>query len=297
MHDLARSVGKTDFMVLDHDITEGNMSQVYHLSVANNVDIASFPTDLFEAKHLRTLLFLFPTNILGVVPYFLPVNFIYLRVLNLSGCVKNVHESISALICLRYLDLSCTSIETLPRSICNLCNLQTLNLSSCNNLISLPLGMSSITGLRHLNILGCERLTCLPARIGNLVHLQTLPLYIVGMRIGESITELGSLNLRGELSIRCLEYIRDADEAKMANLREKKHLQLLRLQWGTRNEGQKLKLVEGSTSSAANYSKNPYSPISIPLNDGHNVDNVLEYLQPHENLRMLYVKGIQGIDF
>lgn len=240
IRDLAQSIGSKDFKMLGHDVAQGSMARAYHLSILCHSDPASLPKELYGAKDLRTLLFLFCTR---DVPSSFPLNFQYLRVLDLSGCVKKVHELNSDLICLRYLDLSNTSIQSLPHAICNLCNMQTLNLSSCGNLLELPFGLANITGLRHLNIVGCESLTRLPAGLGNLAQLQTSSLYTVGKGIGESITEISCLNLRGELRIRCLENIRDKEEAILANLRAKKYVELLRFQWGSGNEEKIVKLA------------------------------------------------------
>lgn len=109
--------------------------------------------------------------------------------------------------------------------------------------MELPFGLANITGLRHLNIAGRDGLTRLPAGLGNLAQLQTSSLYTVGKGIGESITEISCLNLRGELRIRCLENIRDKEEAILANLRAKKYVELLRFQWGSGNEEKIVKLA------------------------------------------------------
>ncbi|KAG5625332.1 hypothetical protein H5410_010550 [Solanum commersonii] len=290
IHDLARSVGSQDFVILGHDFAQGNMSRVHHLSILFHSDPTSLPKELYGAKHLRTLQFLFCT---GDIPSSFPLNFKYLRVLGLSGCVKKVHESISDLICLRYLDLSSTSIQTLPHTICNLFNLQTLNLSFCGNLMELPFGLANITGLRHLNIVGCNGLTRLPAGLGNLVQLQTLPLYIVGKGIGESISEISSPHIRGELSIRGLENIRDKEEATLANMRAKKYVELLRLQWGSENI---VRMSTGSTSYEVCREVDGTSR-SLSRDNDNVVEGIIECLQPHVNLKKLYIKGYPGFRF
>lgn len=87
-----------------------------------------------------------------------------------------------------------------------------------------------MTCLRHLNLAGCETLTDLPNGFDKLVQLQTLPLYIVSPRA--TLGRLRSLNLRGELKIKHLENVRQAEEAKDANLRKKAHVHSLGLRWG-----------------------------------------------------------------
>ncbi|KAI3445835.1 hypothetical protein Pfo_002500 [Paulownia fortunei] len=291
LHDLARTVGGYDFAVLGHGLAASDLARIHHLSIVCNFDPSSLPEDLFEAKHLRTLLFLFPGGSSDDFTSFLPVNFIYLRVLDLSGCgIKRLNESVSALLCLRYLDLSSNPIQILPHTISNLCNLQTLNLLGCHNLVELPFGIANVTSLRHLNIMGCEALTHMPAMVGKLVHLQTLPIYIVGKMSSESITQLQFLNLRNELTIKCMENIRDAKEAKRANMRDKKHLESLRLQWGSSNGSKDLTPAEGTSTSNCSLSLPPEE-------DREDVEVILKYLEPHAYLKNLCVKGYPGLNF
>ncbi|CAI9770039.1 unnamed protein product [Fraxinus pennsylvanica] len=288
VHDLARTIGGSEFAIFGHGSAPSDLARIRHSSIVCNFDPSSFPRDLFEAKHLRTLLFWFPGGSSGDIPYFLIMKFICLRVLDLSGSgIKRLHESVSALLCLRFLDLSSTSIQTLPNTISDLSNLQTMNLSGCCYLVELPFGMANVTSLRHLNIMGCEGLTQMPAGIGNLVHLQTLPIYIVGKRTWESIAELHSLNLRGELHIKCMENIRDAKEAREANMREKKHLQTLRVQWGISKKSKELSPTKVTSSDS--------SSSSLPEDSRKDVEDILECLEPHANLKNLLIKGYPGI--
>ncbi|RYR23994.1 hypothetical protein Ahy_B02g057489 isoform A [Arachis hypogaea] len=76
-------------------------------------------------------------------------------------------EETSELINLRYLDLSWSAVKTLPESLCNLCNLQTLKLEGCSKLTMLPNGMYNLVNLRHLNIRGTP-LKKMPTGMGKL---------------------------------------------------------------------------------------------------------------------------------
>ncbi|KAJ7943921.1 Disease resistance protein [Quillaja saponaria] len=108
---------------------------------------------------------------------------------------------IGNLIHLRYLDLSHSSITTLPESICSCWNLQTLKLNNCYSLVSLPKHLRRLRNLRHLNISSCNSLTEMPLKIGELTNLKTLSDFVVGEKNGYGIGELHGLDLRGNLKI------------------------------------------------------------------------------------------------
>nr|POF23671.1 disease resistance protein rga2 [Quercus suber] len=87
--------------------------------------------------------------------------------------------------------------------------------------------------------------------------------------LGHRIEELGPLNqLRGQLSIRSLEHVRDKKEARGANLVEKDKIYKLRFYWSKEREG-----------------------------NGDNDEEVLEGLQPHQYLKSLTIQNYQGKKF
>ncbi|XP_016198982.1 disease resistance protein RGA2-like [Arachis ipaensis] len=166
---------------------------------------------------------------------------------------------------LRYLNLSRTSIKKLPESTSSLCNLQVLNLNDCDKLQQLPRHLKYLKALRHLYLRWCSSLVRMPHEIGQLTSLKTLNIYIVGKKKGLRLDELEQLCLRGELHIKNLERVRDAADAKKANLMVKQLNELL-LEWG-RNEQSKLQ---------------------------QNVEQILKALEPHPKLIKLEVGGYQG---
>ncbi|PRQ20880.1 putative leucine-rich repeat domain, L domain-containing protein [Rosa chinensis] len=209
-------------------------------SVVCSSSSALIPEALCEAKRLRTLNFLSPReDYMEAIPTIL-ATFKHLRMLNFSGSgIKSLHQEIGGLISLRYLDLSNTTLETMPATICDRCHLQTLNLSSCRELKELPSGTTKLINLRHLNIDDCPRLAGMPPSMGILQQLQTLPVYIIGRNFETSIFQIISMNLRGKLKIKCLE------EAKIPfgnNMIKRwmltKEFQSLELLW--QNDGGKL---------------------------------------------------------
>ncbi|PON63311.1 LRR domain containing protein, partial [Parasponia andersonii] len=170
---------------------------------------------------------------------------------------------------LRYLNLSYSDIRTLPESICDLQNLQTLNLTGCSFLQKLPKHISRLRSLRHLNIFGCVQLSELPRNMGRLTFLRTLSIFIVGSKRGCHLEELQGLNLGGELEIKGLEKVRSPLDAKKANLTRKRDIKKLCLYWGTKES----ELQE------------------------HVVDQVLEALEPSPTLNIMEIKNYNGVCF
>ncbi|KAK8692422.1 hypothetical protein V6N13_075881 [Hibiscus sabdariffa] len=149
----------------------------------------------------------------------------------------------------------------------------------CSDLIELPRNLARMLRLRHLVINGCERLTCLPGNIFRLRHLQTLSLFIVAhetnLRENGNLRELNLLQLKGELTIRKLENVKREFLAQ-ANLKDK-NLHSLELSWGDDHEGLNLNTSNDFICKMG--------------------ENVLECLQPPENLKRLSLKGYPGISF
>lgn len=276
IHDLAQSVVGGEFVVLEHGHIPRHLAQTRHSSVVCDSDLQTIPESLYEAKKLRTLNLLFSKGDLGEAPPKLFSSFRYLRTLNLSGSgIKKLHSSISCLISLRYLNVSNTLIEILPESICDLGYLQVLNLSDCHDLIELPRRLASIFQLRHLMIYGCCRLSQFPDHIGRLIQLQTLPVFIVGTEISQGLRQLHLLPLAGELNIRKLENVKPGSDAASARLRTKPKLHSLGLSW-----------------------RNNHDALTKETDDrNRQAEEVLDSLQPHQNLKRLSVEGYSGDRF
>eukprot|EP01018_Ginkgo_biloba_P008266 Gb_08485 [translate_table: standard] len=108
---------------------------------------------------------------------------------------------------LRVLDLSSTSITSLPRTLSRLRSLELLNLRCCNKLKCLPAAIGELEKMKHLDLSRCTALEFLPYEIGNLTSLQTLEMEGVwfwkNKRVSnalkvehlKSLTQLSRLNL------------------------------------------------------------------------------------------------------
>ncbi|KAL4353085.1 hypothetical protein GQ457_06G025380 [Hibiscus cannabinus] len=149
-----------------------------------------------------------------------------------------------------------------------------LKLNGCKKLEELPKKIGNLVNLTHLPCDECWSLTHMPRGIGKLTSLQTLSLFVVdkhGSHGGAAagLSELGGLNnLRGELTIRNLGWVKNAkEEFRAANLKEKQHLHSLILEWSDH----------------------------VPKDDDEDdEEKSLEDLQPHPNLKELRVVGWRG---
>ncbi|KAJ9685850.1 hypothetical protein PVL29_017786 [Vitis rotundifolia] len=228
-----------------------------------------------EAKHLRTFLevkrsWRVPVYKLSqrVLQNILP-KFKSLRVLSLCEyTITDVPDSIHNLKQLRYLDLSTTEIERLPESICCLCNLQTMMLSNCRSLLELPSKMGRLINLRYLDVSGTDSLKEMPNDIDQLKSLQKLPNFTVGQKSGFRFGELWKLSeIRGRLEISKMENVVGVEDASGANIKDKKYLDELSLNWS------------GGISHDAIQ------------------DDILNRLTPHPNLKRLSIGGYPGLTF
>ncbi|XP_062020951.1 putative disease resistance protein RGA1 [Rosa rugosa] len=289
IHDLARYVAGKEYVILEHGLSLHSPTQIRHSSLVPKGEI-TIPEALYEAEHLRSLL---------VIGGFGTVNnqsklfssFVYLRMLDLKRCdIDDLPRSLGGLICLRYLDMSYTRISMLPQSTSNLCLLQTLNLVGCGHLKALPF-LGNMINMRHLNITGCNRLNEMPFGIQRLLQLQLLPLCVVS-RNQRALTMLEHLNLYGELNITYLENTSSPDEAQSARLNMKENLESVGLHWGSQPLDQSFPRLLGKSRRDVVISSSQVAPQLCKR-----VEEVLDGLQPHNNLKKLVINGYPGIRF
>ncbi|XP_076911121.1 disease resistance protein RGA2-like [Bidens hawaiensis] len=255
------------------NMNEDSISQVFNhvylrVLYLPGIWLKTLPESICKLKHLKFL------NLSYSGIEVLPDSIIYLQnlqVLLLYSCKKlrELPESVCELKQLSYMNLSHSSIEALPESIIYLRNLQVLLLDSCP-LFKLPEGLRNMRNLQHLDI--GYSLTHLPLGIKELTNLRKLSMFRLGSNSGAKIGELGDLNLlEGELQIVPLESVGGYNEAKTADLKCKRNLQVLMLRWS----GIRVWDKRGSMRVA------------------HDED-VLEGLEPNSNLKELKIFFYMG---
>ncbi|XP_075645900.1 putative disease resistance protein RGA3 [Castanea sativa] len=261
-HDLALSIAGAYFRI---DYLDGITRHVSFSSVSSFTKTLSL---VKASSKVRTIMFSHGKYAFGAMDestlITLIESFLRLRALDLHAFnIKIMPNSIKKLIHLKYLDLSFNPIETLPDSITALLNLQTLKLQECHNLKQLPRDIAKLVSLRHLDNRGCFKLR-LPQGLQKLTGLQSLSLFIAWNNGG--LGELNGLNnLRGTLEIKISEQLEDTNSnCEVKNLREKQHLEKLKLTLAHQEEHDEL---------------------------------LLDSLQPHPNLKILEVCDYTGVTF
>ncbi|XP_054780832.1 putative disease resistance protein RGA1 [Prosopis cineraria] len=235
MHDLSQLVAGSDYCSNFED-RKNVTSSPMHVSFEQHNSNCSL--DMMGASRLRTIL---KTNKVSGMSD--PSNLLKsrrLRGLDLSLYkMRDMPESIGKMNHLRYLDLSyCLSLISLPKSISNLVNLQTLKLRGCSNMkFSIDI-VTKLINLRRLDIENCEAFEDgMPIGLCKMTTLQSLSNFVVGnddkKRKKAKLNELQELNLRGTLVIKNLGLVKEVkEESKDVNLKAKKNLMSLTLDWG-----------------------------------------------------------------
>ncbi|TQD75465.1 hypothetical protein C1H46_039001 [Malus baccata] len=223
VHDLAEEVFKFESLTRDLDQMDDGALKIQHVA-----RISSTTLERFLQGSVRRLRSLFPPQHFEFSNMF--ERFRDLRTLNLyKAKIEELPISIGELKRLRYLNISRTKIKELPKSIGKLYNLQTLRMSKTYNLKTFPREMENLINLRHVYFNQDKEF---PFRITQLTHLQALRSFTLDRARRHTIDELGGLNeVKGELVIGSLEYVRDKKEAMKSNLAGKTHIRKLELKW------------------------------------------------------------------
>ncbi|XP_006650260.2 putative disease resistance protein At3g14460 [Oryza brachyantha] len=264
---LAKSVSAETCFRIGGDEQRMIPSSIRHLSI--HLDSLSALDETVPYRNLRTLIFFTSRTVTPInisIPQVVLDNLRNLRVLDLSPCkIDRLPESIRQCVHLRYLNISSTAIKTLPEYLGRLYHLQVLNLSGCR-VEKMPSSINNLVSFRHLT--AANQIISTITDIGSLRYLQRLPIFKVTSEETNSIIQLGYLQeLCGSLHIRNLENIGTPNEAKEAMLCKKEKLSTLQLMW---------------------------APARDEVNSNKEAE-VLEYLQPHPNLKRLDIMGWMGV--
>ncbi|KAI3670986.1 hypothetical protein L1987_87632 [Smallanthus sonchifolius] len=135
--------------------------------------------------------------------------FTHLRELRLEGSIPEVPKDLCRLQCLEDLTLSMKEIKHLPKSICTLKHLKSLELNYCRRLEQLPENICRLECLEELHITNCTSLLDIPNSICEMKRLKRLHLSSCHL-VAKLPKELGCLDCLVELHLtdcRSLRYI------------------------------------------------------------------------------------------
>ncbi|KAL9460713.1 hypothetical protein AB3S75_003839 [Citrus x aurantiifolia] len=288
VHDFAQYLAKNESLTMEANdgLQATNISYGYklrHLMLALNKGV-SFPVSICGAKRVRSLLIQYGVTNCSSISEVLPKIFnelTSLRALDLSGqfwwekVIITIPEGIERLMLLRYLNLSSLKMKELPEKLCELSNLQTLELSWCTNLRKLPEAMEKLIRLRHLVNVETS-LSYIPRGIERLTSLRTLSEFVVsGDGKACTLASLKNLNyLQGSLSVKNLGSVTDFSVVKEANLQNKR--KIIRLYLKFENDAEELRMNKDDETRV--------------FTD----ERVLEALQPPPKLEFLEIRGYKG---
>jgi hypothetical protein len=138
---------------------DGNVTE---LDLSHNCNVTTLPDSIGRLLRLQNLDLTYCSE-LGELPESLG-ELTGLQNLVLQGCTAldmvpdAIGESIARLTNLQNLDLACTKITSLPKSLGGLLALKELVLFDCFSLQELPKSLGSLTNLQTLNLEGCSEL-------------------------------------------------------------------------------------------------------------------------------------------
>ncbi|PWZ43903.1 putative disease resistance RPP13-like protein 1 [Zea mays] len=274
--DLSRTVSKQECAYIDCSSFEANNipQSIRYLSISMHDHCAqNFEEEMgklkekIDIKNLRTLMIFGEYTRLHLVNI-LRDTFKEIRRLRVLSIFMYSHSSLPnnfpELIHLRYLKLSSRFYVkiSLPNTVSRFYHLKFLDLEQWGSDCSLPKDISRLENLRHF-IASKEFHTNVP-EVGKMKFLQELKeFHVKKENVGFELGELEKLaELGGELNILGLEMVRTEQEAKDAKLMSKRNLVELGLVWNTKQES--------------------------------TVDDILDSMQPHSNLRRLFIVNHGG---
>ncbi|KAL5198219.1 hypothetical protein ABZP36_001731 [Zizania latifolia] len=284
MHDLAEQVSSNECATLDILHYKKISPSIRHLSIITSDydELWSFPSEKFGSKlknmgslqKLRTLMFFGQNSTMLLRSlHTLCRESKRLRLLRIYVTAADISSTFSLLnpYHLRYLEFIVVGTGNIldrllfrdtyiPQALTQFYHLQVLDtVSRARGNLVVPTGMNNLINLRH--IIDHENVLSTIASVGNLTSLQELT-FKVQDDDNFNIRQLGSMNELITLEIFQLENVKTKEEATSARLVDKEHLKVLSLSW--------------------NDNINSPEPTEEKTRD-----DMLEGLEPHQNLRHL----------
>ncbi|GLT56390.1 hypothetical protein SLA2020_294330 [Shorea laevis] len=239
VHDFASYLAENEFAIKeinsDHLTIDGSKNR--HLTVMIDERIP-FPTSISGAEKLRALI-TFTRD--GALTYeALGSLFNHCRRLRLLSFAwpdgtdhlcKEIPEGIGKLIHLRFFHLaSSKKLERLPEALCNLLNLESLDLWCCGKLKQLPDSIGKLINLRYLYTIGCSALTQYPKGVQQLTSLRYLRGLIARADRNDAtefcLADLGNLKHLRTLALKVVGNSIDMEQARKAQLQDTQRLSI-----------------------------------------------------------------------
>ncbi|XP_031260883.1 disease resistance protein RGA2-like [Pistacia vera] len=320
VHDFTQFLTKNECLHIEVNglkepmINSSYHEQVCHLMVTGRGDeMTPFPLSICSLKRLRSfildneapLFITLPSNMFTK----LFVELTCLRALTISFIGRDFPKGIGKLIHLRYLHLGNQQMRKRPEELCGLHNLQILDVRECKGLQELPQGIGKLINLSHLENGSIYYLRYMPKGIQRWTNLRTLSTFIVGNDDEAcSLEGLKCLNLYGDLRIEKLGNVSNVDGARRLELKNKKNLLHLTLDFrkdeGERmNEDDESKEDEGERTDEDDEAEedegertNEDDEAEEDEGERTNEDDeaLLEILQPPLNLEKLQIQYYRG---
>ncbi|TVU14791.1 hypothetical protein EJB05_38284, partial [Eragrostis curvula] len=294
MHDFGRLVSKTVFTTIDSLEFNKILPTIRHLSIVTD---SAYSCDqegtilrsekfeknvqsIFEsAGQLRMLVLLgkYDTVFFGSFQNMLQ-KAQNLRLLQISAAEHTFYSFQGSLVSpvhLRHLKLEFREVfSDLPRALSKWYHVQVLDLGNSRTILTSLIGMDNLVSLRHL--VASESVYF--SSIGNVTSLQEL------ICAGSDITKLQSMSELVQLGVYKLGNVTTRDVACGASLKDKQNLEKLHLSWKDNlpPDEYHFPLVTDCNNS----------PSSTHFAD--TASDVLEGLEPHNNLKYLQISGYSG---
>ncbi|XP_024039257.1 putative disease resistance protein RGA4 [Citrus clementina] len=238
VHDFAQFVSSKECLWLEISGTKESVinsfgDKVRHLGLKLKRG-ASFPMSIHGLNRLRTLLISDEFYNLSLSSSNLAELFSKLACLRAlvikqfyPNRIREIPENVGKLIHLKFLNLSRLAIERLPETLCELYNLQKLDIRRYEYLRELPAGIGKLKNIRSL-LNARTPLKHMPIGIARLTSLRTLDRFVVGGDVDGSSTSrlesLKNLQLLRDYVIDELSSVSHLDEAERLELHNMENL-------------------------------------------------------------------------